>query len=716
MQFAKWLKDLQAQLRGGRLNPATAPRRHRAHSARPLDFCQLEERMMLSATSFNLSDLSHYVSNLNSLSNVISNLPISSDTLASLYANLSKTTTSSKAAAAYTPSGTLRRVDSSAPIQSGITTFVITHGLNGSASLPWITSLANTIKSIGAREHQTWQVLAFDWSYAANSSVNGTTLKYVKAVGQWAATKLASYGITGANLNLIGHSWGAYVMDELAEKIGGVNTIVALDPGQVIPVGYSESEVNFAAHSNWSWAFHASNIYGSSTTPGTADRAFLVQATDNWMGAAHNAVPTLFTRMIARTTGGVSQYFSLDDLLSSAQTHTSGDPWSLNRYGTNSYYEGVIATIGNTGSSPASITFIDRSSSASWRIDEVAPTISATAVDASAGETTGTANTGRIRISRSGGTSSAAMTVYYTVSGTATSGTDYTAIGGSVTIPAGKSYVDVMITPKDDTLAESKETVTITLSANSMYTLGTRKLATVNIADNEPTVSIVRSRNASETNPGTTGQGYFTVSRSGDLTKDVAVAYTISGTATSGADYAALTGTVTILAGQKTARIYVTPVNDNIVETSESVIVTLAAGTKYHLHPKATALTATMLIADSEPTVTLAVKDRYAKESADGKQTAAFVVTRTSSDLSQALVVNFSISGTATNGSDYTTLTGSVTIAAGARSATILIAPIDDTSVEPRETVVLSLDPSTTYRSAATAQTIYIDDWEPVVA
>jgi len=37
------------------------------------------------------------------------------------------------------------------------------------------------------------------------------------------------------------------------------------------------------------------------------------------------------------------------------------------------------------------------------------------------------------------------------MSGTAVNGTDYVSLSGSATVPAGAAYVDVTVTPKDDT-------------------------------------------------------------------------------------------------------------------------------------------------------------------------------------------------------------------------------------------------------------------------
>ncbi len=83
---------------------------------------------------------------------------------------------------------------------------------------------------------------------------------------------------------------------------------------------------------------------------------------------------------------------------------------------------------------------------------------------------------------------------------------------------------------------------------------------------------------ATET-PGNTGD--FRISRSGDLTNPLVVNYSVGGSATPGADYTALPGTVTIPVGQTSADIIVAPLDDNQRESAETVEVTLLPGDGY---------------------------------------------------------------------------------------------------------------------------------------
>lgn len=91
---------------------------------------------------------------------------------------------------------------------------------------------------------------------------------------------------------------------------------------------------------------------------------------------------------------------------------------------------------------------------------------------------------GTFVISRTGSTSSS-LSVAYNVSGSATNGVDYQALSGSITFPAGKSSVSLIITPKDDSLAEGTENVVITLNPGSSYNVGSISSATCPIFDND---------------------------------------------------------------------------------------------------------------------------------------------------------------------------------------------------------------------------------------
>ena len=363
-----------------------------------------------------------------------------------------------------------------------------------------------------------------------------------------------------------------------------------------------------------------------------------------------------------------------------------------------------------TGSSfTLTVSFADGSTAtASVSIGAPAlPTVTVAATDANAAEAG--LDPGVFTVTRTGATT-AALTVNYTVGGTATAGTDYQALSGSVVIAAGSASATITVTPIQDTVVEGNETVTVTLSSSASYTAGSPSTATVTIADDDvalPTVTVA----ATDANAAEAGldPGVFTVTRTGATTAALTVNYTVGGTATAGTDYQALSGSVVIAAGSASATITVTPIQDTVVEGNETVTVTLSSSASYTAGSPSTA---TVTIADDDvalPTVTVAATDANAAEA--GLDPGVFTVTRTGATTA-ALTVNYTVGGTATAGTDYQALSGSVVIAAGSASATITVTPIQDTVVEGNETVTVTLSSSASYTagSPSTATVTIADD------
>lgn len=99
------------------------------------------------------------------------------------------------------------------------------------------------------------------------------------------------------------------------------------------------------------------------------------------------------------------------------------------------------------------------------------------------------------------------------------------------------------------------------------------------------------------------------------------------------------------------------------------------------------------------PAISISANDATGQEWGTANRNAQFTVTRTGSTAA-SLVVNYSISGTATNATDYTNLTGSVTIDAGSSSAVINIVPTAEATIEGDETVVLTVSSNVNYSLA----------------
>lgn len=453
------------------------------------------------------------------------------------------------------------------------------------------------------------------------------------------------------------------------------------------------------------------------------------------------------------------------------------------------------------------------------------PVISIAATTANIAENSGS-GTGLFTVSRTGDTGNA-LTVNYSVSGTATPGAsgqpgaDYVALPGNVTLPIGSSSATLAVTPIDDSSAEGNEGVVVTLSAHAAYTVGSPSSATVTIVDDEPprpTISVtVTDSTATEGN--SSDRGIITVSRTGSTAAPITVYYALSGSASNGGDYELLPGSVTIQTGSTSESIFVTPQEDTNVEGNESVVLTLSTNANYIVGAPASAtvtiidndvpagpsllaspnsaapsgtvtvswsgitlasardwialatpgagngsyLSWTYVSCSQAPSVarpsgscvyglpaspgtyefrlfsndgfsrlatsapvtisTLPVVTIAATTANVGEESLAatglFTVTRTGSNAA-SLTVNYTVSGTATPGSngqagaDYVALPGSVTISQGSNSATIVVTPINDSSAEGNESVVVALGASAAYSVGAPASaTVTIVDDEP---
>lgn len=101
----------------------------------------------------------------------------------------------------------------------------------------------------------------------------------------------------------------------------------------------------------------------------------------------------------------------------------------------------------------------------------------------------------------------------------------------------------------------------------------------------------------------------------------------------------------------------------------------------------------------------------------EGGASGLYTITR-GGDTSSAITINYLMSGTASNGLDYTTLPGSVTLAAGATSTNITLTALPDLLSEPVETAVLTLDTGSGYSVSfpSTATILIFDTNNPAVS
>ena len=374
----------------------------------------------------------------------------------------------------------------------------------------------------------------------------------------------------------------------------------------------------------------------------------------------------------------------------------------------------VDETVVVTLSSPTNATVSSTAGTGTGTItDDDGPTVSINSPSVTEGDSGSTTLTFTVTLSAA---SAQQVTVAYAdaTTGTATSGTDYTAItGGTLTFTAGTTSQTFDVAVTGDVLDESNETVVVTLSAPTNATISTAT-GTGTITDNDATPSItltVDDNSVAEDDGATT----ITVTATVDGTTRFAATTTVtvsvagSGTATA-VDFAAVSDfDITIGAGaaSQTGTFTLTPTDDALDEADETVTVSGASGSL-------TVNSATISLTDDDATPTLSINSPSVTEGNSGSTNLTFTVTLSEASGQQVTVDWGSGTGsTATAGTDYTAITGgALTFAVGTTRQTFNVSVTGDTTAESNETVVVTLSnaANATISTASGTGTITNDD------
>ena len=288
----------------------------------------------------------------------------------------------------------------------------------------------------------------------------------------------------------------------------------------------------------------------------------------------------------------------------------------------------------------------------------------------------------------------APIAVNYNRTGSATSGSDFNVLGTSVSIPNGQSSAVIMVTPINDDVVENNETVILTLGTGTNYTVGTPNSATVTIIseDVEYVAQVTASDATAAESTGAVSTGEFTISLSEtNVTgSPIIVGFSLGGSALNNTDYtSSFTSAVSIPNGQIETKIVITPTDDQIQEGTETVILTLSAGTGYVLGAASTR-TATVQINDNDQ-ATLTISNASLNED-DPDAEMEFDVVLDLAVVGGTIVTYSFINDTAINGTDYTGTNGSLTFTGTANETrTITVPVINDAILENTETFTIQL-------------------------
>ncbi len=319
-----------------------------------------------------------------------------------------------------------------------------------------------------------------------------------------------------------------------------------------------------------------------------------------------------------------------------------------------------------------------------------------------------------LAILRSGRPPTQPLRIPIRLGGTATLDQDYTIDTAEVTLPVGADAARVTLRVLDDRYVEGNESIEVSLGAGSGYSISTdTATATVTVVDNDLALVGVTAVDTVLDENDTDGGARVTFQRSGDRESPLEIDYLVTGSAEPGVDYVALPGRIVIPAGQATASLIVTPLDDTLFEGDETIEFRVGDSPSYNA---ALPTRATLILRDDEfPKVTVEASDAAAEESGDPGE---FTIRRTG-PTSQPLVVRYQFRGSATHQADFVASGDRVTLPAGQSSIVVPIAPIDDSLREDDEEVALVLTPDPAYAlgvpSGAAVTIVDNNDSEPAV-
>lgn len=208
------------------------------------------------------------------------------------------------------------------------------------------------------------------------------------------------------------------------------------------------------------------------------------------------------------------------------------------------------------------------------------------------------------------------------------------------------------------------------------------------LAYNPPPTVFVRTT-IPETSENSGSSAVFTFTRTGNTTSPLGVEYVLSGTALNGVHFQTLNGTIIFNAGESNATLPVTPIDNAVGNPDRTVVATLRSD-RTTFYPGALS-SAMVWIRDNDTAGTVRFT-AAAGTAAEGSGNALMQVERVDGNGGNITVDYASANGTASAGSDYTPIAGTLAWAAGDHSVRNVFLPVlGDGASEPTETVTVSL-------------------------
>jgi CSLREA domain-containing protein len=232
----------------------------------------------------------------------------------------------------------------------------------------------------------------------------------------------------------------------------------------------------------------------------------------------------------------------------------------------------------------------------------------------------------------------------------------------------------------------------VTATVTDLGPLNTSEFSQCKQVTSPPTAGSIAFSSANYSLGEGSGSATITVARTGGSAGAISVHYqTGGGTATTNTDYTPASGTLSWADGDTANKTFtIAIVDDNLDEPNETVVMTLSNPTGGATLGNQS--TAPLTIIDNDAPVILNIADVSKAEGNSGSTDFVFAVTL--ADVSgQTVSCDYAIvpGGTATQGSDYVPVGGTITFAPGSVQQTVTVFVNGDTQVEPNETFFVQL-------------------------
>jgi hypothetical protein len=469
----------------------------------------------------------------------------------------------------------------------------------------------------------------------------------------------------------------------------------------------------------------AGTLQFSSATPSVAENGGTATITVSRTGGSSGAASVQYSAAGGTATGGASCTTGVDYITTSSTLNWSSGDASNKSFNVTICNDSVFESNETVGLALSNATGASLGSPTAATLtitnDDSQPAISINDVSQSEGNS-GTTNF-NFTVSLSNQSTQTVTVNYATADGTATAGSDYTAVGSTLlTFNPLETVKNISVAVTGETTFESNENFFVNLNGASNGAISDSQGVGTILNDDPAPPGSLRFSAATYSVAENGGTATITVERTGGSAGAASVQFSspAGGSATGGAscsggvDYITPSSSLNWADGDSTNKTFqVTICNESVFESNETVNLALSNATGASLGAQTTA-TLTITNDDAQPTIS--INDVSQAEGNSGTTSMIFTVSL-SNPSTQTVTVSYATANvTAMAGSDYTAVASTLlTFNSLETSKNVTVMVTADTTSEPDETFQVNLSGASnaTISDSQGIGTIVNDDGTP---